>query len=147
MLRIGMLFIFQNLPYSFCACVRNTPKSVTFVIGKNLVSFSLFLDAPPPRPKMPFGQRHLAINIYNICKGHFGSRGGGGSIFKQTERHQFHLFNDKRYHFRCFSYACAVGIREGFGNEEHTYPLYFSTFTFLKIAMHLLKIWPKRHPG
>ena len=26
---------------------------------------------------MPFGKRHFAINIYNICKGHFGSRGGG----------------------------------------------------------------------
>ena len=26
----------------------------------------------------PFGQRHVAINIYNICKGHFGSGGGGG---------------------------------------------------------------------
>ena len=77
MLRIGMFFIFQTLPYSFCACVRNTPKSVTFVIGKmKLVSCSLFVDAFPPRPKMPFGQRHLAINIYNICKGHFGSRGG-----------------------------------------------------------------------
>ena len=24
----------------------------------------------------PFGQRHVAINIYNICKGHLGSRGG-----------------------------------------------------------------------
>ena len=28
---------------------------------------------------MPFGQRHVAINIYNICKGHFGSRGGEAS--------------------------------------------------------------------
>ena len=76
MLRIGMLFISKNLPYSFCACVRNTPKSVTFVIGKmKLLSFSLFLDASPSRPKMPFGQRHVAIKNYNICKGHFGSRG------------------------------------------------------------------------
>ena len=24
---------------------------------------------------MPFGQQHVAINIYNICKGHFGSMG------------------------------------------------------------------------
>ena len=31
---------------------------------------------------MPFGQRHVAINIYNICKGHFGSRGGGGVASK-----------------------------------------------------------------
>ena len=26
---------------------------------------------------MPFGQIHVAINIYNICKGHFGGGGGG----------------------------------------------------------------------
>ena len=70
-----MLFISQTLPYSFCACVRNAPKIVTFVIGKmKMVSFSLF-RCFPPRPKMPFGQRHVAININNICKGHFGSRG------------------------------------------------------------------------
>ena len=43
-----------------------------------MVSFSLFLEAFPRRPKMPLGQRHVAINIYNICKGYFGSRGGGG---------------------------------------------------------------------
>ena len=35
----------------------------------------------PPRPKMPFGQ-HVAINIYNICKWHFGSGGGGGGASK-----------------------------------------------------------------
>ena len=56
---------------------------MTFVIGKmKLVYFSLFLNAPPPpppRPKMPFGQQHVAINIYNICKGHFGSGWGGAS--------------------------------------------------------------------
>ena len=42
--------------------------------------FQFILDAFPPRPNMPFGQRHVAINIYNICKGHLGSRGarGGG---------------------------------------------------------------------
>ena len=71
-----MLFISQTLPHSFCACVRNTPKIVTFVIGNmKMVSFNLFLDASPPRPKMRFGQRHVAISIYNICKGHLGSRG------------------------------------------------------------------------
>ena len=59
--------------------LSNSP--FTFVIGKiKLVSFSLFLDAFPPRLKMPFGQRHVAINLYNICEGRFGSRGGGGGI-------------------------------------------------------------------
>ena len=83
---------------------------------------------------MPFGQRHLAKNIYDICKGHFGSRGGGESIYKQTERHQFHLFNDKRHNFRFVLYACAVGIQEGFGNEEHTYPKILAFFTFFQTS-------------
>ena len=52
---------------------------MTFVIEKmKLASFSLFLDAFPPGPKMPFGQLNFAIQIYNICKGRLGSRGGGG---------------------------------------------------------------------
>ena len=51
---------------------------MTFVIEKiKLASFSLFLDAFPPRPKMPFGQSNVAIQIYNICKWRLGSRGGG----------------------------------------------------------------------
>ena len=75
-----MLFIFKTLPYTFCACVRNTPKIVAFVIGKmKLVSFSLLLDAFPPRPKMPF---IYAVNCYSdmsLSKGHhLGSGGGGG---------------------------------------------------------------------
>ena len=58
MLRIEVLFISQTLPYSFSACVRITPKIVTFVIGKmKLMSFSLFLDAPPTQN-----------DIYICCK-------------------------------------------------------------------------------
>ena len=53
MLRMGVLFISQTLPYSFGACVRNTSKIVTFVIRKmKLVYFSLFLDDPLD-PKYP----------------------------------------------------------------------------------------------
>ena len=78
MLRIGVLFISKTLPYSFCACVRNTPKIVSFVIRKmKLVTFSLFLDAFPPRPKIPF--THV-VNVYSdmsLSKGHLGSRGWG----------------------------------------------------------------------
>ena len=78
MLRIGMLFISKTLLYTFCACVRNTPTIVSFVIRKmKLVSFSLFLDAspPPPRPKIPFT---YVVNVYSdtsLSKGHLGSRG------------------------------------------------------------------------
>ena len=73
-----MLFISKTLQYSFCACLRDTPKIVSFVIGKmKLVSFSLILDAFPPRPKMPF---RYVVNVYSdmsLSKGHPESRGGG----------------------------------------------------------------------
>ena len=55
-----MPFVFKTLQHSFCACVRNILKIVMFVIEKmKLVSFNLFLDAPPPSPKMPFGQLNV----------------------------------------------------------------------------------------
>ena len=82
-----MLFISKLLQYPSCACVRNILKIVTFVTGKvKLVSFRLFLDAPP-RPKMPFGQWHVAINIYNICKGRLWSRGDGVVEAKEYIKH------------------------------------------------------------
>ena len=34
-----MPFISKTLPYFFCACVRNTPKIVTFVIGVNAMVY------------------------------------------------------------------------------------------------------------
>ena len=49
-----------------------------------LASFSLFLDAFPPRPKMPFGQLNDTIQIYNIYKWRLGSRGGKG-LYKQKK--------------------------------------------------------------
>ena len=58
---------------------------VTFVIEKmKLALLSLFLDAFPPRPKMPFGQLNVALQIYNICKWRLGSRGGKG-LYKRKK--------------------------------------------------------------
>ena len=81
-----MPFLFETLRYSFCACVRNILKIVTFSIETmKLASFNLFLDALlPPRPKMPFGQLNIAIQIYNICKGRLGSRGAKG-LYKRNK--------------------------------------------------------------
>ena len=81
-----MPFISKDLRYSLCACVRNILKIVTFVIeNMKLASFNLFLDAsPPPRPKMPFGQLNVTIQIYNICKGRLGSKGGKG-LYKRKK--------------------------------------------------------------
>ena len=93
-----MPFISKTLRYSFCACVRNILKIVTFVIEKmKLASFSLFLDAFPPRPKMPFGQLNVAIQIYNICKGVLGLGGGGGGRGRISERR--HQISYKINHF------------------------------------------------
>ena len=40
---------------------------------------------PPPRPKMPFGELNVAIQIYNICKGRLGSSGGGEGSHKRKK--------------------------------------------------------------
>ena len=56
---------------------------MTFVIEKmKLASFSLFLDASPPRPKMPFGQLNVAIQTY--VKGVLGL-GGGKGLYKRKK--------------------------------------------------------------
>ena len=52
---------------------------MTFVIEKmKLASFSLFLDAFPPRPKMPFGQLTALYKYITYVKGVLGLEGGGG---------------------------------------------------------------------
>ena len=57
-----MPFVSKTLQNSFCACARNILKIVMFDIEKmKLVSFSLFLDAFSPRPKMPFGQLNVIL--------------------------------------------------------------------------------------
>ena len=79
-----MPFVSKTLQYFFCACVRNILKIVTFVIEKmKLMSFSLFLDAFPPRPKM--GQLNVTIQICNMCKGRLGSGGGGKGLYKRKK--------------------------------------------------------------
>ena len=141
-----MFFISQTLPYSFCACVRNTPKIVTFVIGKmKMVYFSLFLEAFPPRPKVSFGQRHVAINIYNLCKGHFGSRGEASKNILKDTNFIFLMTNDT-----------ILSVFRTHAQKEYGYVLKMKStpilnilalLLFLKLAIHLLKVWPKRHPA
>ena len=80
MLRIFIILIYKTLRYSFCACVRKTPKSVIFVIGNmKVVSFSLFLYVPH-RPKIPFT---YVVNVYSDMswsKGHLESIGKASKI-------------------------------------------------------------------
>ena len=57
-----MPFVSKNLQYSFWACVQKILKIVMFDNEKmKLVSFSLFLDASPPRLKMAFGPLNVII--------------------------------------------------------------------------------------
>ena len=61
-----------------------------------------------PRPKTPFTYVVYFYSDMSLSKGHLGSRGGEHP--KQTERHQFHLSNDKRHNFKYILYACAGRI-------------------------------------
>ena len=54
---------------------------------------------PPPRPKMPFGQLNVAIQIYNICKGRLGSRGGKGLYKRKNTSHLTKIDHFARWSF------------------------------------------------
>ena len=94
---------------------------------------------------MPFGQRHVAIKIYNICKGHFGSRGGGACINK---------LKDTSFIFPMINGTLLDVFRthaqKEYGKvlEMKSTPILniLALLLFFKLAMHLLKVWPKRHP-
>ena len=81
---------------------------------------SLIQPLPPLDSRRHLHMLYICIATFNCPKGILGL--GGESILKQSERRQFHLFNDKRHNFKCISYACAEGIPQSFGNEGHLYP-------------------------
>ena len=89
-----MLFISQTLPYSFCACVRNTPKFVTFVVGKmKMVSFSLFLDAFPLNTRRPLDNDMSLLRYTTYVKGILGL-GGKASKNKLKYTNLFFLMTN-----------------------------------------------------
>ena len=67
-------------------------------------SFAYTTPSPPLDPRRPLHMLYICIATFNCPKGILGL-GWGGSISKQTERRQFHLFNDKRHKFKYISYA------------------------------------------
>ena len=75
-----MPFISKTLRYSFCACVRNILKIVTFVIEKmKLAFFSLFLGAfPPLDPRCPLDNKMSLYKYITYVNGVLGLGGGGG---------------------------------------------------------------------
>ena len=82
-----MLFISKTLWYSFCACVRNILKLMTFVIEKmKLVSFSLFLNASPLNPRCPLNNNMSPYSYTEYVKGVSGLGGGEGCTSQR--RHQ-----------------------------------------------------------
>ena len=83
-------------------------------------SFAYTTPFPPLDPRRPLHMLYIYIMTFNCPKGILGL--GGESILKQTERHQFHLFNDKHPNLKYISYARTEGILQYFGNEGHLYP-------------------------
>ena len=83
------------------------------------VFFRLYNPFPPLDPRRPLHMLYICIATFNCPKGILGL--GGESIKKQTERHQFHLFNGKRNNFKYISNACAEGIPQSFEKEGHLY--------------------------
>ena len=53
---------------------------------------------------MPFGQLNVAIQIYNICKGRLGSRGGGGGGGRGRISERRHQISYKIKHFARWSF-------------------------------------------
>ena len=82
---------------------------------------SLKQPLSPLDPRRPLHMLYICIATHNCPKGILGP-GGGEASKKQTERRQFHLFNDKRHNFKYISNACAEGIPQSFGNEGPLYP-------------------------
>ena len=81
---------------------------------------SLIQPLSPLDPRRHLHMLYICIATFNCPKGILGL--GGESIKKQSERRQFHLFNDKRHNFKYISYTCAEGMPQNFGNEGHLYP-------------------------
>ena len=67
--------LYQNKLWGIC---NNLNQFTHPSSAMKLVSFSLFIEVPPPppRPKMPFT---YVVNVYSdmsLSKGHLGSKGG-----------------------------------------------------------------------
>ena len=92
---------------------------------------------------MPFGQRHVAINIYNTCKGHFGSSGEASKNKLKDTNLIFLMTNDT-----------ILGVFRTQAQKEYGNVLEMKSTTILNIlALYFFKtsnafaqVWPKRHP-
>ena len=80
--------------------------------------FNVFFRLFPLDPRRHLHMLYICIATFNCPTGILVLR---GKHLKQTERRQFHLFNDKRHNFKYISYACADGIPQSIGNEGHLY--------------------------
>ena len=69
---------------------------------------SLIQPLSPLDPRRSLNMLYIYTVTFNCPKSIFGL--GGKSIENQTERRQFHLFIDKRQHFKYIRYACAEEI-------------------------------------
>ena len=80
---------------------------------------------------MAFGQRHVAINIYNICKGNFWSRrGGGGGASKNKLKDTNFIF--------LMTNDTILGVFRTHAQKEYGYVLKRKSTPILNILVILL---------
>ena len=82
------------------------------IFVRYLMSSFVYITPFPLDLRRHLHMLYICIATFNCPKGILDL--GGESIQKQTERRQFHLFNDKRQNFKYISYACAEGIPQRF---------------------------------
>ena len=63
---------------------------------------------------MPFGQLNVAIQIYNICKGRLGSRGGGGGERGCISERRHQISDKKIDHFARWSFLLYINCINSF---------------------------------
>ena len=101
---------------------------------------------PPPRPKMPFTYVVNVNSDMSLSKWHLGSSGGGGEASKNKVKDTIFIFPMTNVTF--------LGVLRTLAQKEYgkvwemqSIPiLNILALLFLKLAMHLLKVWSKRHP-
>ena len=86
-----------------------------------LTSSFAYTTPPPPPPRRPLHMLYICIATFNCPTGILGP---GGKASKNKLKDAGFIFSMTNVTILSiiFSYACAEGIPQSFGNEGHLYP-------------------------
>ena len=140
---------FQNTNTSYqCACIKDLHGNVMYVIRtlNSVFLSSLFLDMLPPRLKMSFGQRNIAIYIHKICKWHLGSRGNRVVDAKEDNIQLKTLTLHGKYSVSKYTEASTVQIYKIVSCGRGWTPIYPALSVFYAcIVLKIVHTISKRH--